>query len=378
MSVPQELVNLIVDNLAGDIPNLKSCSLAARAFVQPSQKHIFKQIVVLSATVCQRFHQLLTSSAHLATFVDELRVVSGGLYQDERKAAWVMSESTLALVLPLLHLKCISLVGNAPSSGTDFTIDWAQVNQSLKSALAAIFSSPDLESVRIRGLVIQSPTELLSLFQEATRLKSFAVSCVQYTLLHLPWPDSRPWRPQLTSLLISEATLTLCPYFLNPPFDLSRVTSLTIAGVLDLDRKNKLIEATASNPLQHLAVMYAHEIDFRPDLRSIRIFTMEIMLSTVRAFFVSCPPDSQLETITFDGLALNGESGDPSLNNLVASTLTQLPRLRTITMRGYEMPGTSTFSEWSASIHATLPCLVTRGLLTIKELTQKDFRTDWE
>lgn len=33
--LPQELVDLIVDNLRDDIPSLKSCSLAARTFSSP-------------------------------------------------------------------------------------------------------------------------------------------------------------------------------------------------------------------------------------------------------------------------------------------------------------------------------------------------------
>ncbi|KAJ7628435.1 hypothetical protein FB45DRAFT_1028527 [Roridomyces roridus] len=299
MSVPQELVDFIVDNLAGDTPNLKSCSLAARTFVHPSQKHIFKQIVLRSVTVCQRFHQLLTSYPHLATLVDELRILTGGMYSEE---PWAMSEPTLALVLPLLHIKRISLVGNAPSR---VTIDWVQMNQPLKSALAAVFSSPVLESVRIRGLVIQSPAELLSLFSEASRLKSS------------PGQIQGHRRPQLTSLLIAEQSVgafTLWPHFLNPRINLSRVTSLTIVGVLDLDAKNKLIDATASNPLRHLAVMSPQEMDFSPALRSLHIFTQEAILSKVRAFFVSCPPDSQLETIVFDGFAVIQAVDDPSLN----------------------------------------------------------------
>ncbi|KAJ6456070.1 hypothetical protein C8R45DRAFT_1034821, partial [Mycena sanguinolenta] len=191
MHVPQELVDLIVDNLHDDIPSLKSCSLTARAFVGSAQTWIFNKVEILPPkrrddqdSPCRKFHKLLTRSPRSASLVDELQIVlvgsetsfaydEKGDYLEERHVPWVMSGRTLSLVLALLDLKRISLVENSPSEWNElgkFSMDWNQLGRSLKSALAAVFSSPKLDSVCLRGFVVQSPVQLLSLFSEATFL----------------------------------------------------------------------------------------------------------------------------------------------------------------------------------------------------------------
>ncbi|KAJ7359427.1 hypothetical protein DFH08DRAFT_846076 [Mycena albidolilacea] len=82
-----------------------------------------------------------------------------------------MSGRTLSLVLPLLDLKRISLIDNAPvewDGNGEFRMDWNSLGRVLNSALAAVFFSPTLESVHLRGIVVDSPAQLFSLFSEAT------------------------------------------------------------------------------------------------------------------------------------------------------------------------------------------------------------------
>ncbi|KAJ6588072.1 hypothetical protein B0H19DRAFT_900559, partial [Mycena capillaripes] len=44
--LPQELVDMVVDNLHDDIPSLESCSLAARTFLASTRTHIFNKIEI--------------------------------------------------------------------------------------------------------------------------------------------------------------------------------------------------------------------------------------------------------------------------------------------------------------------------------------------
>jgi hypothetical protein len=77
MDLPQERIDVILDNVHDDIPSLKSCSLAARTFVTSARKHIFKKVeIVSSSDAFQRFYNLLSSSPHIPPLVEDLRIIS--------------------------------------------------------------------------------------------------------------------------------------------------------------------------------------------------------------------------------------------------------------------------------------------------------------
>ncbi|KAF8194361.1 hypothetical protein K438DRAFT_1827846 [Mycena galopus ATCC 62051] len=175
-----------------------------------------------------------------------------------------MSGRTLASVLPLLDLKRISLIENSPvdwNGWGDFSMNWTRLGRVLKSALAAVFSSPRLESVHLRGIVVQSPAQLLSLFSEATSLKHMSISRVYFTQQwnqRDSWPETQPWRPQLRSLLVSDILGDLlCRHFLHPRIDLTRVTSLTIATEND-EWRQKMSQAVVSGATRHLGLYRPH------------------------------------------------------------------------------------------------------------------------
>lgn len=279
MGLPQELVDLILDNLHDDIPALKSCCLAARTFVNSARTHIFKKIELTpppeplsSYNACQKFCHLLSSSPHIGPLVEDLCIVlvgpetsfeydSDGEYLEERHVTWVMAGRTLSLVLPLLDLKRISLIENAPidwNSGGEYSMDWTTMGRQLKSALTNVFSSPRLEAVRLRGIVIESPCQLLSLFSEATALKEMSLSRLYFTQRwdqRELWPESRPWRPQLRSLLVADTQGDVfVRYIVNPRIDLTHVSALTISTDA-AECRNKIIQVT-SGGVKHLRLWY--------------------------------------------------------------------------------------------------------------------------
>jgi hypothetical protein len=274
--LPQELVDVILDNLHDDIPSLKSCSLAARTMVSSARTLIFRKIEIKppdpfssSPNTCQRFYKLLTASPHIAPIVEELCVVTVGLempfgytpdgeYLPERPVTWVMGDRTLPLILPLLDLKRISLTEDE-SSGWQYSMSWHQMGQQLKSALTNVFSSPRLEAVHLRGIVIESPYQLLSLFSEATALKEMSLSRLYFTqrAQRDMWPESQAWRPQLRSLLIAENCDTFCLSLVNPRIDLTHVRSLTL--VMDSpEQREKVLQATKSGSggVEHLRLWW--------------------------------------------------------------------------------------------------------------------------
>ncbi|KAJ7607741.1 hypothetical protein FB45DRAFT_1067769 [Roridomyces roridus] len=254
--IPQELIDLIVGNLAGDTPTLKSCSLAARAFVHPSQILLFKNIKILSPTPnrtgdnpCQRFYKRITSSPHLASYVQSLHIVLAVGGKDEAtvtepRPSWIMSGRTLSLILPLLTLKHIDIIDTSPNRATSRLI-WSQLGRTLRSALAAMFSSPTLQIVHLQSVRLSSPREFLSLFCRVS---------FDPTQKDESWPPSRTWRPKLTSVFVSkQIEHTFYSHLINPQIDFSGLTKLTvIAGRRMDDWKFGLNIAPA---LQHLVLI---------------------------------------------------------------------------------------------------------------------------
>ncbi|KAF7370256.1 hypothetical protein MSAN_00656700 [Mycena sanguinolenta] len=396
MCIPQELVDLIVNNLHDDIPSLKSCSLTARAFVGSAQTWIFNKVEILPPksrddqdSPCRKFHKLLTKSPHLASLVDELEIVLvgsetsfdygwDGEFPEERYGPWVMSGETLSLVLALLDLKRISLIENSPSAWNrhgDFSLDWNQLGRSLKSALAAVFSSPKLESVRLRGIIVESPSQLLSLFSEARSLKEMSISRVRFTqgLNPTPWPESKPWHPRLQTLLVSEInSRSLCRYLLHPRIDLSHITSLTIA-TSSPESRGKMTQAAISGATQHLALFWTGTTVLKsmltPTLRSIHFFSKNLS-ALIPATFEACPHNSRLERIVFEGPAGKFQSPrSPSDDARIEAAMAHLGTLKSVEIRAYlRAHHPHPFHEWADEVRATLPSLVGRGLLILTQI----------
>ncbi|KAJ6569841.1 hypothetical protein DFH09DRAFT_1362987 [Mycena vulgaris] len=383
--IPQELIDLIVDNLHDDIPALKACSLAARTFVCSTRTHIFKKIEITPPPVgnnrqspCQKLYKLLTSSPHIAPLVDELCIVLVGQYPAEPHATWIMAGRTLSLVLPLLDLRRLSLVENSPAdwnSAGKFSMNWNKMGRALKSALADVFSSPNLESVQLRGIVVESPFQLLSLFSKATSLKGLSLSRVHFTQQWdelKPWPDSDPWRPQLRSLLVSDSSgETFSPCLLNPRIDLAHVKSLCAVT----EWRDKIVSQTTA--VEHLRLCYLSgpwapesiALIFSPNLRSIHLFTITIF-QLLSALFTAYPHNSRLETIIIEGPVqsrVNFFRWD-RLDRTIDQLVVHLSSLKMVEIKVFVGQGRPPFSEWSGAMWSLLPSLVQRGMLTLTEI----------
>jgi hypothetical protein len=177
-----------------------------------------------------------------------------------------MAGRTLSLILPLLDLTRISIVENGSThhSGMAYSRSWDKMEQTLKSALASVFSSPRLEAVHLRGLVLESPRQLLSLFSKATALKELSLSRLYFTQhwsRHERWPESQLWHPKLRSLLVNDFyTGGFSQYFVHPQIDLTSVRTLTVATHL----RKQIIRATnrgLPGGVEHLSLWVAYDID---------------------------------------------------------------------------------------------------------------------
>ncbi|KAJ6469368.1 hypothetical protein C8R45DRAFT_1016833 [Mycena sanguinolenta] len=395
MPLPQELVDIILDNIiiAGDIPSLKSCALAARAFVRSVRAHRFKKIEILapsSSAGCRQFYEIISSSQHVAPLVKELRIVLKGpntffAYnspatnaEECRGVCRFSADRALSLVLRgLVNLTRISLVGIPPqrSHGGAYSMNWVVMEENLKSALARVFSSPRLEAVHLRGFAIESPNQLLSLFSDAVALKEMSLSHLHFTHL-LPWQGSQPWRPRLRFLLLNEfGASPCCHYVVDPEICLSDVSTLTVATHV-VERRNRLIHATG---VEHLHLMLWSDTECTPEIFSTKLRSIHIcsycILILLHAVFTVCPPDIPLERITIDGPgAVQLLRNSPELDAVVEAKLDRLRALKTVELRRNK-DSTDPFAEWEAAVQAALPSLMRRGMLVTTEI---DSGYDWE
>ncbi|KAF7338782.1 hypothetical protein MSAN_02200700 [Mycena sanguinolenta] len=398
MSLPQELVDAILDNISDDLPTLKACSLVASLFTHSARTHIYRKIEISplssSGNSCRKFYELLSSSPDIAPLVKNLLIVSNGLFPTDAeecrrgKLGFEPDTSrTLPLVLPcLVNLTRISLVEHPPNPWikTACSMNWRAMNEDSKSALAAVFSSPRLEAVHFRGFAIESPRQLLSLFSEAVALKEMSLSRMYFTSPE-PWPKLQPWLPQLQSLRINDSgrRVPYLRYFVHPQICLSQVSTLSV-NTHSIQWRNEIIQATG---VEHLQVMLRGPTECTPDifcgmkLRSIHLWT-DCTLYVLAHVFIMCQPGRALERITIDGPGTDWELSLLRLSNLdvsIETKLDHLPALKRVELRR-EKEGTDavdTFAKWEVAVQAALPSLMRRGMLFMTEIDSAA-RHEWE
>ncbi|KAJ7611313.1 hypothetical protein FB45DRAFT_941519 [Roridomyces roridus] len=390
--VPSELVDKIIDNLEGDAPSLLSCCRAARTFVQPSQMRLFKKVTILATSdgdPCYKFYNSITNSPHLASFVQELSVDmlqpgARAVHMGGRSycSSWIMEHDTkLSKILPRLRLKHISLYDNTPAYQQTFPMDWTRLGPALLYALTAVFSSPTLESVHLKGWQLSSPQQLLSLFAKAKALKSLSISRLSFDRSG-QWSTSAPWLPKLASLSILELEgKQTSSSFLHPQIDLSGITTLVVAS----GSQRRIMEPDVVKGLEHLSVYLGGSLDpksfLTPNLRSIHLYVHN--LDTVMlALFQSIPENSRLERITLDVYAshaavdVKSRVFDNTMESRISSHLHSLRivEIRCVLMHGEERG----FFAWTERMRMAFQCLQRRGLLSFKRLSDSEYLEMWK
>jgi hypothetical protein len=311
-----------------------------------------------------------------------------------------MSGRTLSLILPLLtELKRISIIenGDVIQTSAKFSRSWNKMDQPLQSALTNVFSSPRLEAVHLRGLVLESPCHLLSLFSEATALKEMSLSRLYFTQAeHEPWPESQLWCPKLRSLFLTASTdpTDFWQYLVNPQIDLTHVRTLRLVTP-SLEQRKKMVLATSlrhSRGVEHLGLWLANDFSthisdceylphsmhprltktlvvspdlFITNLRSIH-FSSFLIVELLVVFVKTCPHDSRLEYVTLDGFAdFRRWAPVPELHTAIDATVDHLPALKTIEMRWIVGEPSAALAQWETDMHAAFSSLMRRGILLI-------------
>ena len=262
--LPQELISIIIDDL-NDNWVLRRCSLVCSSWLQTSQCHLFRRIVLRppnrryakrpgDISNSQKLHQVLLQSPHIATYIQELQVYEGQMLRDQD---WIGTDQTLPLVLGMLtHLRRIELR----------RLQWSEFLPDLRQSICSVLERPSLVFLSIDVSDFASMDDFTSLLSPAGGLTGISFtnidtsqSFVEHPLLEDAGQSIEPKEPDFrhrrSHLLDVYLKLNDYPKFfdwlLGPrsPWDVSRIHTLHISnfGPRDVNAVNRLLHALSSS-----------------------------------------------------------------------------------------------------------------------------------
>ncbi|KAJ7491193.1 hypothetical protein FB451DRAFT_1389921 [Mycena latifolia] len=317
-SLPQELIDKVIDAAQDDLESLRTCSCASSSFRRRSQQHIFAHITILppltdaeDPTPCQKFYDLLVSSPHLALYVKSLEIMEGrskmrlfpSVFPSESRKAdteWVVNgRNPLALILPLLCLQRISITMSPPPRLKQFRpsqrpFRMENLSTELRISLLDVFRSSTLTSLNL-GRMALTPVDFYFVLDNCRCLKELAVSdfTVQPPMSNNEQRETNTMDAPPTQLESLTLQGTMDSMFLKhllaprSPLDLAHLRELILIDVNNDENLEDLMERTRS-ALHHLSLQYCDDLHPKPppNLRPIWIASHE--------------PAHQLERITVE------------------------------------------------------------------------------
>ncbi len=269
LSVPQELLDNILDFLHDDILTLRTCSLVSHAFLPRSRYHIYSNVFIVHIAgldlireqyagqlyQCQNLAALLEHSPHVAPLITRF-----GIHASARFIEDIFEDTSLSpIIQSLRNLSHIELICRQHEElWDDFSVATPRV------FLATLRSVP-LKIFICDGIVFQTPEQFEDLFTAVANPALKHLSLVCYRGAGDTFEPYPPIRPPLDSLPALE--------------------SLSIAG-----------EAISSN----IAWLFFHQSLY--DVRGIRHLSLEIYDGTTSSLLQRLLNEMQgtLESFTLD------------------------------------------------------------------------------
>ncbi|KAJ6457835.1 hypothetical protein C8R47DRAFT_168307 [Mycena vitilis] len=278
--LPQELINAIVDEV-DDENDLPSCSLAARAFVDPSQRRMFRGLSLrwdLGWDSLDRALAFLRHSPHLAP---HFREVTLDVPMDAK------NQGTLEAILRMLgNIEHLVIEGRG--------VIWQQLSPALALAIHNLSIIPSLQRLHVFRIG-DIPSSLV--LQAASSVRVLSLYSVDVRSGQRPW-DIGPLRLQSLSL----------PFWPSAPLLLRCCQSLLAARTLrrlavyvDVQRHYRILTAASSSHLRHLelecrAFLTPLDLPHLPSLRTLALsFTVTVLNNGPRVWIL---PDLLGPTIT--------------------------------------------------------------------------------
>ncbi|PBK72092.1 hypothetical protein ARMSODRAFT_1082585 [Armillaria solidipes] len=156
--LPQELVNLIIDNLR-DYRSLHSCSLVCRAFVSHTREILFRRIFLSSGAICNKLLFLPISTLVCIKSLQMIDGILGGTQSVLNHPAFPQIMKQLGpLRLTLAHLSWPQLNDDARRALSTHAFRNINLGKSVFSSVVDLcdflHGSPELETLVLEGLNI--------------------------------------------------------------------------------------------------------------------------------------------------------------------------------------------------------------------------------
>ncbi|KAJ7492213.1 hypothetical protein FB451DRAFT_521180 [Mycena latifolia] len=282
-TLPQELIDLILDIVYTDRATLKACARAARSFRHTSQKHIFSHIELVPDAVVswrrrkesditlQRFSRILSVSPHLALNVLSIVLVEGtGI----GSPPWMRGDVFPPVLSMLVNLTKISIT-------SDLLFQWDSFPPTSIKALQNSIALPSLAFLRLDNLRFNRSTELVSLLQCCRNLDSLFFFRVSVVAMDSYDVGGRDTQSGLSSLALDPFLLPLLDS-VRSVLDLRSLGYLqTTLSVIEMAAEAQHILDT-TEALSHYHVRLSHHHTDTPmlDLQSLlHLRTLEISIS---------------------------------------------------------------------------------------------------
>ncbi|KAG7085362.1 hypothetical protein E1B28_002925 [Marasmius oreades] len=180
-TIPEELIDKILDLLWDDQEALKQSCLASRSFVRTCQKLIFECIWLEDIpsggylnghllTMAQRLGLLLRSTPHLALLINGLHIVSDC-------GNWLTRDKSLPFVLPLLVNLRRFYISNGKKNPDYIIIPY--LPKAVQEALFATWRSPKLTHIGMGYIAFASFEDVLSVISQSSHsVRNIAICMV--------------------------------------------------------------------------------------------------------------------------------------------------------------------------------------------------------
>ncbi len=146
--LPQELLDLIIGHLDGDISSLKSCALTSTAFLPSSQKGIFSCIYVssippssLRGHTFENLYTLLSTSPHIAPLITSFEL---SLHHQSEESEF---EKIPLLLHFLSNVRRFFLL-----SATNLVFEWKTLPVRVQSSLVAFWHASNIIDLQIEAM----------------------------------------------------------------------------------------------------------------------------------------------------------------------------------------------------------------------------------
>jgi hypothetical protein len=160
LTVPQDIIDNVVDALNGDKDTLKSCAVVSRSFFTPSRRNFFSNIHLDDSAQTERLYNLLVSRPEISSLIHELTVTPAVYHRTGTAMA-------LANILRMLSQLRSLLWGHRNA----MLIHWTDLSSELQSALVDSLQSPNLTIVKF----IRFRNVPMSVFNAFTRITTLSL-----------------------------------------------------------------------------------------------------------------------------------------------------------------------------------------------------------